>query len=223
MIFLNTQKTRYCYIILPCYNEEKNILKLVRKIAETLRDTSYKIIAINDGSTDLTQKKLEKLKEKYPLDILVYEKNYGLAAALKTGLFNVIPLLNKEDVVITMDADLTHPPQLLLTMLKFIEKYDLIIASRYIKGGKQIGVPFYRRLLSYGINKLIHILSPKISIKDVSSGYRCYKASLLKKMMHQYKYKLIEAKGFEVSLELLLKAIKCNAKIKEIPLIILKK
>lgn len=207
-----------CFIVLPCYNEEQNIEPLISAIHKTLHNhIPHQIIAVNDGSTDNTKKILKKLARQYPLLLQDHHKNKGLAAALQTGLTTAIKHSTNQDLVITMDADQTHKPKQIPNMIKATQKADIIIASRYAKNSKQQNIPPHRQILSKTINTLITTVT-KLPIKDVTSGYRCYKAKTLKKLKTTTKNKLIESKGFEVTTELLLKTFWTGATTKEIPI-----
>ena len=124
------------------------------------------------------------------------------------------------DFVITMDADNTHDPCLIPDMIGLCKKgADLVISSRYVTNGNQIGVPRYRVVLSKGINFLIR-LRAKSNIKDYTSGYRCYRASTIRKLLSIYGDRFIESDGFEVNLELLAKSVNLSAKIVELPMVL---
>jgi dolichol-phosphate mannosyltransferase len=97
--------------------------------------------------------------------------------------------------------------------------YDVIIGSRYVKGGLQKGVVPYRRILSRGISMFSRTLF-RLPVRDVTSGYRCYKADILRKIISTYGENFIESKGFEVAFELLIKAYRLRAKMTEIPIVL---
>lgn len=206
-----------CIITLPCYNEEKNLQQLIPLIDKTLHETlPYHIVAVDDGSTDRTQEILCKLSQQYPMTIINHQKNRGLASALETGLKEALRSVQKDDdLIITMDADNTHNPKYILNLVAATKQCDIVVSSRYIKGGKQLGVPLFRRVLSKTVNNLIRIIT-KIPVEDATSGFRCYRASALKRTIKTFD-KLIQSKGFEVSFEILFKTYWCTKKIKEVP------
>lgn len=205
-----------CIIILPCYNEKGNLEQLVFLICKALDGlVPYQILAVNDGSTDGTEKILLKLSQQYPLMLLEHGTNSGLASALETGLNEAVQSASDDDVIITLDADNTHDPRYIPVLIEASKKADIVISSRYVKGGKQSGVPLHRIILSRSINKLIKMVSG-IPVDDATSGFRCYRVSLLRKTRKAFD-KLIRSKGFEVSFEILLKTYLCNQRIVEIP------
>jgi dolichol-phosphate mannosyltransferase len=210
-----------CVIVLPCFNEEKNLESLIPAIDLALRrNFRYRIIAVNDSSTDRTAITLRCLSEKYPLEILEHENHGGLACALRTGLAVAIMRTSDEAFIVTMDADNTHDPLLIPGMVDACRRgADLTISSRYVAEGGQIGVPLYRMLLSHGINLLIRIRTGS-HVKDCTSGYRCYKANVLRRLLLSFNNHLIESDGFEVALELLVKNINLSARVVELPMVL---
>lgn len=207
-----------CLVILPCYNEEQNLKTLIPTIETIIKPKMpLKIIAINDGSNDHTGQLLNELSKQHPIIIIEHQENMGLAQTLKDGLTTAAEIAAEEDLIITMDSDNTHDPRYMLDMAKNINNADIIIGSRYVKGGEQQNVPPHRIILSKTINQGIK-LATKLPIKDATSGYRCFKAKTIKKLYKRLGKKFVESKGFEVSLELLLKLLWLNPKIIEVPI-----
>src|SRR3990172_10580031 len=163
------------HIFLPAYNEERTIGKLIQRLIEFRDETDLQInvIVVDDGSTDTTKRIIEEFKGNMPIKIITHEKNKGLGGALKTGLLYISSILKDKDILITMDADNTHDPRIIRQMLDKIEEgYDVVIASRYEKGGEEIGVPLLRKILSRGASLVLRILFPIKNVKDYTSGYR---------------------------------------------------
>ncbi len=210
-----------CVIVLPCFNEEGNLESLIPAIDRALRrNFHYRIIAVNDSSTDRTAIALRCLSEKYPLEILEHENHGGLACSLRTGLAVALMRTSDDAFIVTMDADNTHDPLRIPKMIEACRSHaDLVISSRYVTEGGQIGVPLYRTLLSHGINLLIRIRTGS-HVKDCTSGYRCYRANVLRKLLSSYNDHLIQSNGFEVALELLVKNLNLSARVVELPMVL---
>jgi len=201
-------------VVLPCYNEEKNIKPLIEKIARC--SSHCTIVAVNDGSTDKTGDVLADLEKTFPLVVVTHKCNMGLNNALNSGFRKAVEITD-QSLVFSMDADLTHNPSYMKKMIS--AGCDVVVASRYVDGGGQIGVPLLRSVLSFGISLLTRLLF-NLPVKDVTSGYRCYKAEVLEKIISRHGENFIEAKGFEASLEILVKARQQGAKIVEVPFVL---
>ena len=210
------------YILLPCYNEEQNIEELIYKISRACRNLDYKIVAVDDGSRDGTYHCLCALSKIYPVVVLRHERNRGLHEALRTLLIYAYNVAGDSDYLITMDSDLTHDPKYIPRLISACieEKADIAIASRFVDGGGQIEVPLHREILSRGLRFFVKFMLG-IPVKDVSSGYRCIRASIIKGLIEKYSFEsFIEAEGFEVQLELLYKLFVNGARIIEVPFIL---
>ena len=204
------------YFLVCAYNEEVNIVEVINSIRQLMRN--YKIVVVNDGSTDNTRYVLEKLLLD-DISVIHHVRNLGLGFALRTGFKYIIPKLSSQDVVVTLDADNTHPIELVWYMLKkFEEGYDIVIASRYCFGAKQIGVVWYRKLFSYLAKIFLKFLFPYPNLKDYTTGYRLYSGKILLQANDEYKEKFITQRNFVVQLEILLKLLKFKPKICEVPL-----
>ena len=141
----------------------------------------------------------------------------GLSSTLIDGLLFAISISRADDLIITMDADNTHKSFYIRDMIETAnEGADVVIASRYIDGGFQVGVSKDRILLSKFANILLNFLSG-LKIKDLTSGFRCYRASVLKKVLRKYDSHFIDARGFEVQAELLIKLNFVSKRIREMP------
>lgn len=207
----------HIYVLLPAYNEEHSLPILLDDISTTLDD--YEVIIVNDGSTDNTMQIAQEYSSKLPLIILNHNQNLGLGNALETGIRYAIEKSDSKSVLVTMDADLTHDSSQIQSFISEIENgYDIVIASRYIKGAKQIGVPLTRRILSKILNKMIKLKGS--SINDNSSGFRCFRIRILRDAFEEYGANLITNTGFPANAEMLLKLLKFNANVKEVPILL---
>jgi dolichol-phosphate mannosyltransferase len=209
-----------CFIVLPCFNEEVNIKQLVHSLDEVLRrKIPYRIIAVNDGSRDRTGEFLKDLSTDYPVEIVEHPANLGLGAALRTGLLAASEEAFDDDVVVTMDSDNTHDPKDVLGMLDAIVKADVVVGSRYAEGGVQLNVPVHRVLLSRMINLMVSKVF-QLPSRDNTSGFRCFRVSLLKRIYGVFGDRIIESDGFVSSLELLLKAVYSGGVVTEVPILL---
>jgi len=209
-----------CFIILPCFDEEKNINPLIHSIDRVLRpEILYKIIAVNDGSHDRTSEVLKDLSADYPVKVLEHRINMGLGVALRTGLLAAAEEALDDDFVVIMDSDSTHDPKHVLDMLIAARKADVVVGSRYVKGGVQLNVPLHRVILSKMVNLFVGKLF-RLPVKDATSGFRCFRADLIKRLCDTFGSRIIESNGFEASLELLFKAVHSGGFVDEVPILL---
>ncbi|GAB6174055.1 glycosyltransferase family 2 protein [Paradesulfitobacterium aromaticivorans] len=230
------------FVVLPAYNEAGALPLLVADIEETCRHLQHRIIAVDDGSSDDTGEVLHSLKREYVnFDFVQHEENKGLGEALLSGFQTVIKSRDMHsddpksfrsnffyevgevgtlpDIVVTMDADNTHPAECIPALVaKIGEGADLAIASRYVSGAKQTGLAAFRRLLSWGAGAVMHVFFPISGVRDYSCGYRAYRLSILEKGLTLYGQNLIESRNFAGMVELLLKITPFCRRIAEIPL-----
>ena len=197
-------------IILPMYNEAKNAQNCVEGIIKFLRSeqVKFQVIAVNDGSSDGTLNVLRSIQKEYlELIILNHEINSGYGAAVRTGFQFVIE--NKKEYALVMDADGTQSPRFIKGFFKPMSLgVDFIKATRYTKNGRVIGVPLFRRSISWFGNHLAQIML-KTPLTDYTNGFRAIKLNLLQKL------KTTE-KGFPVLLEEVYLARKLNATFDEV-------
>ncbi|QGA55170.1 glycosyltransferase [Sulfolobus sp. E5-1-F] len=198
-------------IVIPTYNERDNIIKLVKEINRIVPYTS-RILIVDDNSPDGTASVLQGLNINN-LTIFVRYHERGLGSALRYGIKKAIEL--ESDFIVTMDADFSHDPKYLPEMMKIAlnENCDLVIGSRYIKGGGIENWPFSRRIISKGANYLFKLISHS-PINDNTSNYRIYsrKAALLA-------LECDTTNGYEFQICSIFKIIRNNLKFKEYPII----
>jgi len=211
------------YIVLPAYNEEAGLEKLLLRIKSAMEvaEVRYHVFVVNDGSKDRTRETAQKQSRALPITVINHERNKGLGEALKTGLGRAKDTCQTQDVIITMDADNTHPPDLIPGMLsKIDEGYDLVIASRFVKGAKEYGLSLHRKVLSRGASMLMRMLFRIENVKDYTCGYRAYRADTIRKAFLLYGETFIQEKGFNAIVEILLKLRGQKVKACELPLIL---
>ncbi|WP_248926002.1 glycosyltransferase family 2 protein [Paenibacillus hamazuiensis] len=210
---------------LPAYNEEPGISKLLEKLSDlgSRFDRGFFVVIVNDGSTDGTENILHHFASRYPfISYLNHPHNKGLGEAVKTMFAYVCEHFNESDVLITLDADNTHNPGIIPEMVNKLknEQLDLVIASRFTQGGKEIGLSLPRKLYSRGAALLLKMFFPIHNVKDYSSGYRCYRVGYLKQAMSVFNKQLVTATGFECMAEIIARFSKIGIKAGEYPLVL---
>jgi dolichol-phosphate mannosyltransferase len=158
-----------------------------------------------------------------PITLLAHQVNMGLGEAMKTGFKHLAETASGDDLVVTMDADNTHDPHLILKMKEKIDSgagLDIVIASRYAEGGKEVGLELLRRILSRGASLLLQFFFNVEGASDYTCGFRMYRASIIKGSLHAYGESFIEEKSFVCMAEILIKAFYAGARIGEAPLVL---
>lgn len=216
--------SRRILVVLPAYNEEENIGDLLSQIQFALENdskTDYKVFVVNDGSRDKTEEIVLKMSETMPIELIVHEVNQGLGATIRDGLYKAVNESNKNDIIITMDADATHNPGLILRLMRMIiEGHDVVIASRFQPGARVIGLVWYRKLLSILASIIFRITYPIKGVKDYTCGYRAIRADVLKSAMDEYGDRFFDQDGFQALVDILLKLRKRKLLFGETPLIL---
>jgi len=210
-------------ITLPAYNEEATLSTLLERIRESMEenDIEYRVIVVNDGSTDGTGEIVDRMREAMPLTRIDHELNRGLGEAIRTGLFAAIEGATDRDIIVTMDSDNTHTPGLIARMVRGIrEGNDVVIASRFQPGAHVRGVPFYRRVLSRVGGLLFRIAFPTPGVRDFTSGFRAYRAGVVRKAFDTYGGEFVAESGFSCMVDILLKLRRLDAIMSEVPLVL---
>ncbi|WP_407424476.1 glycosyltransferase family 2 protein [Methanobrevibacter sp.] len=136
-------------IVVPCYNEEKNIEKFFTEVSYVLKDIDINIIFVNDGSSDNTLNEIKKLKD---VSYISFSRNFGKEAAIYAGLSKTTA-----DYVILMDVDLQDPPSLIPEMMKYVDEYDIVATRRVTRAGEPKIRSFFARLFYKLMNKISDI------------------------------------------------------------------
>lgn len=213
------------HVFLPAYNESIALPRLVRKFDDELRRAgeAYRIVVLDDGSRDDTVKVARELQKRYPLELLVHERNQGLGATMRDGIEAIAREAADDDVVVTLDCDDTHEPRYLPPALaKLREGYDVVILSRYAPGGGQTGLSGTKTFLSSGAGLFLKFFFPIRGVKEYSCNYRVYRAAILKKALARFGKDLVRLAhlGFVVTPELLIKMRMLGARFAETPFVL---
>ena len=198
-------------LIVPTYNESSNITELVAKIFSNLKDAH--LLVVDDDSPDGTANLVDKLRADYPnLVLLRRTGERGLGRAYTAGMHYALD--NGFQIIGTMDADLSHDPAYLPSMLALLGKCDVVIGSRYIRDGGTVNWSLGRILLSWLANTFAAILL-QIPAHDITSGYRLYRRDALEWIRNTE----VKSTGYSFLGELLYRAHRKGARIVEHPII----
>ena len=198
-------------IISPTYNERKNIKQLVDMVIG--ENPELHLLIVDDNSPDGTGEKVKKLQTEYKnLFLETRPKKSGLGTAYIFGF--KWALEKKYDNIIQMDADLSHNPKDLPRMVNNLQKYDLVIGSRYINGISVVNWPLRRLMLSYGANAYSRVITG-MPIMDGTGGFKAWKSSVLSSI----DLDSVKSQGYSFQIEMNFRAWVKKFNIKEIPII----
>lgn len=198
-------------VVIPCYNEEGNLDAMVEAFLRHRETLLVDLLFVNDGSSDGSAGILARLAAAHPwVRVVTHPRNMGLAAALKTGWGFAVT--EGYDLIGQMDCDLTHPISLLAEMVRAIDKYDMVVASRYVPGGGMKNVPTWRVALSV-IGQLVFRAVFRLRIRDTTSGFRLTRRCVFEAVR-------LEADSFQIQLELTLRTERKRFRILEVPFVL---
>jgi dolichol-phosphate mannosyltransferase len=198
-------------IVVPTYNEIGNIFQIYEKIFKAVDDLN--LLIVDDNSPDGTGVAADELAKKDDrVSVLHRKEKLGLGSAYIHGMKFAVD--NGFDLVVAMDADLSHDPVNLPRMLELTKDYDLVIGSRYVKDGGMVnwgmGRFFISRVANYFCKWVLGIKQ-----EDCSGGYKCYRADLLKTIGVNSFFSY----GYSFQVEVLYRALRKEAKVIEFPII----
>lgn len=198
-------------IIVPTYNESQNIEKLLTKIF-ALNIPDLEVIVVDDNSPDGTGDLVYRLltTDYRQIHLIKRSGKLGLGSAYLEGFKKALSL--GADYIFEMDADFSHDPNDLPRMLEVAQDADLVIGSRKIAGGKIIGWNWWRKFMSNGAMWLSRLLLG-LKVRDVTSGFRCFKRRVLKTIPLDE----IKSNGYAFQEEMLYRTQKMGFTISEIP------
>ena len=194
-------------IVIPVFNENENILKTLDAIAQKVTG-EYELVIVYDSEDDSTLTALDAAPQ-LPLQVTRLRNLYGRGAlnAIKSGM----EYAKSKYVIVTM-ADLSDPPEVINAMIEQAEKEqsDIVCASRYMRGGKQIGGSFIKGMMSRCAGLSLHYLAG-LPTHDPTNSFKLYRKEFLQKVTIE------STGGFELGIELVVKAWKNGAKVTETP------
>ncbi|HEU0170478.1 MAG TPA: polyprenol monophosphomannose synthase [Acidimicrobiales bacterium] len=198
-------------VIIPTYLEAENIADVLGKVRSAAPHVHVLVVddASPDGTADLARAAGEQLGQ---VDVLARPGKGGLGGAYRAGFQRAFS--EGYEVVVQMDADLSHPPDRLGALLAEVDKgADIAIGSRYVKGGATANWPLVRRLLSRTAN-IYASLMLGLGVHDATAGFRAYRADILQLV----EASATKATGYGFQLELSYRAHRLGARIVEVPI-----
>jgi len=197
-------------VVVPTYNERDNIPPLVESL---LRHDGVRVLIVDDDSPDGTGEVADDRARAHPgrVDVLHRTANRGLGRSYVDGLKRAIAM--GPDRICQMDADFSHDPAVLATLLAAAERADVVIGSRYVAGGGVVNWPLHRRLLSRFANAYVRAIT-RLDARDCTSGYRCWRREALASMPLDR----FVSDGYSFLVEMLFVAARQGRRIAEVPI-----
>ena len=199
-------------IVIPTYNEKNNIEKIISQIFE-LKNPDINILVVDDNSPDGTGQVVENIKsQNNKVDIVHRTTKAGLGQAYVAGFRKALE--DQADLIFEMDADLSHDPKHVPEMLLAIKDNDLVLGSRYVKGGGIKNWNFLRRQISRFGNIYARMILA-LPYKDLTGGFKCYRRRVLETL----NLSELNSLGYNFQIETTYKAHLAGFKIKEVPIV----
>jgi dolichol-phosphate mannosyltransferase len=194
-------------VLAPAYNEEAVLEQFCAAVIGQL-GPDWELLLVDDGSTDRTREIAEHFaRADARVRLVAYDANRGIGAALSTGIAHA-----RGDLVITMDADLSHPLELLPAMIAKCADADVVFASRFIPGGGMVDIPWWRIVSSQIANRMLRVVFATRT-HDLTTGFRVYRRTALCDVR-------VQAHGFAAQLELTVRLQAAGYRAAEVPFVL---
>ena len=198
-------------ISVATYNERDNLTPLVREIRQAV--PAADVLVIDDNSPDGTGDLADRLAVDDPhVRVMHRAGKLGLGTAILAGMRYAMD--EGYDYLLNMDADFSHHPRYLPAIVAGMSRNDVMIGSRYVKGGGTANWPLSRQMMSWGVGLVVRVLM-RIPARDTSGAYRCYRVSKLR----QAHLEKLRSRGYSFQQEVLYRCRKAGCKIGETPII----
>lgn len=199
-------------VVIPTYNEAENIEEVLHRIHVVVPQAH--IVVVDDESPDGTAEIAERLRDDIE-GLSVYRRKgaRGLGRAYCDAFLRLIEG-GEYDYIIQMDADLSHDPGSLPALIGAAQSADVAVGSRYIKGGGVRDWPLHRVLLSRWANFYVHLITG-VPVKDATSGFRCWRATALKRL----RVEEVVSEGYAFAVEMIYRAYLEGLRIVEVPIL----
>ena len=198
-------------VTIATYNEADNILRLIEAIHGVCGHAD--VLVIDDNSPDGTGKLVDELAAKDTrVHALHRPGKLGLGTASLAAMHYAMD--NNYDFMLNVDADFSHPPRYIPSLLAGMKDHDVMIGSRYVPGGGTVDWPTSRRLISKTVNKYVRTIL-RMPVRDASGAFRCYRVSMLRKA----ELEKVRSRGYSFQQEVLFRCHRAGARIGEHPIV----
>ena len=197
--------------VVPTYNERENLPLLIDAV---LQAAETRVLVVDDASPDGTGEIADRLARDTGgrVEVLHRRGPRGLGRAYRDGLRHA--LASGADLIVQMDADLSHDPSYLPAMISACAGADLAIGSRYLHGVSVVNWPLHRLALSVFANRYVRAVT-RVPVRDCTSGFRCWRREALARVPLD----AIRSEGYAFLVEMLYEAARTGCRIVEVPII----
>ena len=198
-------------VVIPTYNERENIERVVREVV-SLGDR-YRVLVVDDNSPDGTGEVVSDLSSEFPdrVKLLSRAQKDGIGRAYVAGF--QVALATDTDLIAQMDADHSHQPEDLVRLVAAAESADLVLASRYVDGGRTVGWPWHRKLISRA-GGIYAGLILGVPVKDLTGGFKVWRREALEAIeLHS-----IHSDGYCFQIETTYRAIQKHMRYVQVPI-----
>ncbi|NLE75281.1 MAG: polyprenol monophosphomannose synthase [Chloroflexi bacterium] len=209
-----TAATKKAMVVLPTYNEAENLPKIVPELL-ALDLPGLQVLVVDDNSPDGTGQLADRLSEEYPGRVRVMHRpgKEGLGTAYLAGFR--VALAQGADRVVQMDSDYSHAPAYVPTLVAQADSYDVVVGSRYVRGGKldeRWGVGRY--LLSWWANSVYVRLILGLKVRDATAGFKCWRREALEAI----DLERVRSNGYIFQVEMAYVSEKLGLRVTEVPI-----
>ncbi len=198
-------------IVTPTFNERKNIREMLSKLF--ILDPQFHVLVVDDNSPDGTADIVKELQGRYPnLHLLSRQKKGGLGSAYVAGF--KYALEGNYEAIIQMDADMSHDPKDVVSLVSELKESDVAIGSRYVTGVNVVNWPIQRLIISYGANIYTRFVTG-LPIKDATGGFKAWRREVLEGI----DLDRVRSQGYSFQIEMSYRAWLKGFRITEIPII----
>jgi len=200
-------------VMIPTYNERENIGGLIQDILSLPFGDELGILIVDDNSPDDTAGAVSEIGRRDPrVRLLLRREKRGRGSAGIAGFHKALEL--GAEYIVEMDGDGSHQPACIPSLLEAALKYDLVLGSRFVEGGKDADRPPQRRLVTFLVRHFVRRLF-SVPVRDISSGFRCFR----RKVLEEVGLDTLISTGPSVVLEILYVAHRLGFSIGEVPIV----
>ena len=208
------------YVTIPAYNEGPNLGAVLAQLQQLSATMALGIIVVNDGSRDNTLEEAERFRDKLGLEIVTHPVNLGVPMTFYDGLVAAAVKAQPDDCIFIMEGDGTSDLNLIPEMAQRVYAGDdVVVASRYIRGGGYLNFPWQRTWGSYMVNLVVSVFFHVRGLTDYTIFYRAYRAEVVQQALQYYGPAFMTTKSFAANLEVLLRVVPFSHRFSEVPLL----